>query len=220
VSIWINLYIKYDTLDGLSEALVFYPLHYEPEASILYMSEFYEDQPALIRNLAKCISRNQVLVVKEHPQQAGILLTKKFQNLKKSISNLVFLPAEFSTKEVLKKSELIITQTSTAGFEGLIMGKPVFVLGKVFYNNFRNINRVESFEKLRLQIRKRSYLIPQSQELKEDLAAFVHVTQVGNIYFNPQIYDPQNLLNIAKAITTKLEEITLTGKDKRPNFKA
>jgi hypothetical protein len=207
-SLWRNLFIKYDTIEGLSEALVFYPLHYEPEASILYMSEFYEDQAALLRNLSKCISRNQVLVVKEHPQQAGILLTKKFQNLKNGISNLIFLPAEFSTKYLLKKSELIITQTSTAGFEALIIGKPVFVLGKVFYNNFRNINRVESFEKLRLQIRKKSYLIPNPKELKEDLATFVHVTQVGNIYFNSHIYDPQNLLNIAKAIMTKLEVIT------------
>ena len=218
-SLWRNLYTKYDALEGLSESLVFYPLHYEPEASILYMSEFYEDQAALLRNLAKCISRNQVLIVKEHPQQAGMLLTKKFQNLKKGISNLIFLPAEFSTKEVLKKSELIITQTSTAGIESLIMGKPVFVLGKVFYNNFRNINRVESFEKLRLQIREKSYLIPQSQELKEDLAAFVHVTQVGSIYFNPQIYDPQNLLNVAKAIMTKLEVINLTGMVKPPIVK-
>ena len=39
-----------------------------------------------------------------------------------------------ATKTLIGESVGLITQTSTAGFEALVLGKPVWVLGEVFYD--------------------------------------------------------------------------------------
>lgn len=179
---------------------VFYPLHYEPEASLTYFAEFYDDQINTIRNLSKCLKQNQYLVVKEHPQQPGILLTKKFRELRKSLSNILYIPAEYSTRKLIEKVRLVITISSTAGWESLMLNKPVFVLGKVFYDKHPNINVFISFDQLKQSIRNDDYKLPNRTENVKYVKQFYNYCNEGNPYPHRMLFSKNNILKITKSI--------------------
>ena len=132
-----SLYRRYDSLATLPRGaeVVFYPLHQEPEATLNYMSEFYSNQVATLENILKCMTPGQVLVVKEHPVDKGSLLRDKFWELRRQYSSLYFLPAEVHGREVLAAASRIVTLTSTLGWEAAVLGKPVYVLGQIFYDS-------------------------------------------------------------------------------------
>jgi CDP-glycerol glycerophosphotransferase (TagB/SpsB family) len=157
------------------------------------MSEFYEDQIGLIRNLAKCLKNNQLLVVKEHPQQPGMLLSKSYRQLRRRLSNVAFLPAEYSTKKLILLSELVITQTSTAGWEALILGKPVIVIGKVFYDKYPKI-----------MIHNKQYQIPEKEDTLKFIAQVWNYCQEGNPYPATELYNQENIKRIVHSIEQRL----------------
>ncbi len=202
-----SIFYGYDDLEAYQHyEKVFYPLHYEPEAVLFYMSEFYSNQLATIENIAKCLPQNQVLVVKEHPQQAGYLLLKRYRDLKKRVPNVVFIPAEVSTSHLLNKCTATVTLGSTAGLEGLVLGKPVIVLGRIFYDKYENVNRVETYEELRRLLRNASELKrPDRESLKDYLAKVISHCVPGNPFNHEGLYSTENIGHIVSAIETQLK---------------
>ncbi len=186
--------------------LIFYPLHYEPEAAILYMSEFNEDQIALIRNLSKCLNQNQILAVKEHPQQLGLLLTKEFRKLRKRLSNVIFIRGEVPSDWVINNVELIVTQTGTLGWEAIIRNKPVVLLGKNFYDKYPYINNFVSFDDLRHMIRTHSYKIPQKDATIKYIAQMWDYSYAGNPFPYPDLYTEKNINDVKIAIVDFLNK--------------
>ena len=151
----------YDNLDSLkAKKIVFLPMHMEPEAILNYFVEENYDQIMLIEQVSKCLKNNQYLVVKEHPQQQGVLLTKKYQDLKKKIPNLIFLPSHIMSFSVIKQCDAIVTLTSTVAWEGLMFGKPAFVLGSIFYDQCSGVVQISSFRQLKKELQKEQYVVP------------------------------------------------------------
>jgi len=195
------LYKEYDSLDNFSSCeIILYPLHYEPEASLSYLSEFFSDQPSLIENLIKCLGQNQILVVKEHPAQAGMLLTKKYQYLRKNNSQLVYLPSNLSSFDIIKKSKLIITLTSHLGWEAMIYGKPVVLLGKMFYDKYTGVNLFTSFTQLRIQIRENNFKYPDIASITQYIALIVEKSNKGIPFPSDTLYDKVNIKFLIQAI--------------------
>lgn len=152
---------KYDDVSSIEDKhIVFLPMHIEPEAILNYFVDENYDQAMLITQVLNCIKINQYLVVKEHPQQHGVLLTKKYQEIKKNNPNLIFLPSDVISFQIIKQSEAIVTLTSTVAWEGLILGKPAFVIGKIFYDQCKGVIRIDSFEQLKQELRKDEYCLP------------------------------------------------------------
>ena len=206
-SIFNSLIFNYDKLERYEKyEKVFYPMHYEPEAVLFYMAEFYSNQLATIENIAKCLNHNQVLVVKEHPQQQGLLLQKKYRDFKKGVPNVVFLPAEISTFHLITQCSLVVTLGSTAGLEALILGKPVVVLGNLFYDKYENVNKVESFQELKALLRNQSDLKrPEHESLRNYLAKVISYSFSGNPFYHMDLYSSANIQNIVLAIEKELE---------------
>ncbi len=200
-----TFFVKYNTISDFAEyEVILYPLHYEPEASLAYLSEFFSNQIALIENISKCLGVNQVLVVKEHPAQAGMLLTKKYQELYKNTSCLYYLPSSIISYDIIKKTDLIITLTSHLGWEALILGKPVYLLGKMFYDKYPFINKFTSFENLRTEIRKKSYIYPTKESVIKFISQLLEYSYKGMPFPNEELYEEQNLKNIVFAIESEL----------------
>ena len=199
---------QYSKVISIKEEIVFYPLHYEPEASITYFSEFNENQISFIRNISKLISRNQCLVIKEHPQQPGILLSKEYRNLRKRLSNIHYLPAEYPTNQLIKVSSLIITQTSTAGWEALMYQKPVVVFGKVFYDKHPEINNFDgNWENLRIKIRNGELNKASKNANIKFVSNLWEYCCEGNPYPHKGLYSKSNINKIINAIEVKLNLI-------------
>ena len=61
-----------------------------------------------------------------------------------TLPNVVLLPSSVSTTTLIDECELCVTLTSTAAFEALIRGKPVVILGDVFFETHRNCRRART----------------------------------------------------------------------------
>lgn len=175
-----SLFNKYDRIEEINnKGLIFYPMHLEPEATLNYFVEENYDQDLLISMLTGCIKNNQVLVVKEHPQQQGMLMTKRYQVLKSHFSNLVYLPSYVSSFEILKKCDAVVTLTSTAAWEALIFEKPVFVLGRIFFDQCPGAIRIDSLKQLKSELRKEFYTLPLSEDVKVFAAKMISLFHKG-----------------------------------------
>ena len=197
---------KYDDIDSyLNYEFIFYPLHYEPEAVLFYMGYFFDNQATVIENSLKCIGENQILVEKEHPQQPGMLLEKRFREIKKRYPNLLFIRAEEPSTKILLKCDVIITLGSTAGLEALTLGKKVINLGKVFYDSFEGINNCTSFKEVYDLIRG-NVSFKEISGLDLFMAKMLHYIMEGNPFPHDNLYSAGNLKNITKAIENELSK--------------
>lgn len=129
------------------EKFIFYPLHYQPEASTLIYGKYYVNQINLIENLAKSLPANYMLYVKEHGRNAGAR-PFGYHNQIKKLPNVRLLSPKLNPFNLIEKSSLIVTITGTIGFEALIRGKPVITFGDVYYNTDKNITKIKEIEKL------------------------------------------------------------------------
>jgi Capsule polysaccharide biosynthesis protein len=193
-----NVYSNIETVSKYD--IVFFPLHYEPESSLLYLAEFYSNQATVIENLSKCLKVNQILVVKEHPAQAGMLTTRAYRNLTKRISNLYYLPSSVSSFDIINKSSLIVTISSHLGWEALILGKPVVLMGKMFYDKHPNVNLFQGFEALRHSIRTDNFKIPDDEQTIKYMSHIIEYSHFGTPFLSDNLYKKDNLDLIIKAI--------------------
>ena len=198
-----SLVLRYDELAALpaGNEVIFYPLHQEPEATLNYMSEFYANQVATIENILKCLSPGQVLVVKEHPVDKGALLRAKFQRLKAEQSSLYYLPAELHGREVLRHATRVVTLTSTVGWEAAVLGHPVYVLGDIFYDIARGVQRVADLGALKALLRAPAQKSPATAEDFADfIASMTAASYLGNPFPHDQLYSQRNRDCVVHAI--------------------
>jgi len=130
---------------SLSETYYLYPLHFHPESSTSVLASVYVDELNNIKNIANNLPHNAYLYVKDHPSAAGYPSMRFYHELKK-IHNVKVLDQANDTKRLIKGSLAVITVTGTTGYEALLLGKKVFVLGEVFFDfhvNVRNINNLK-----------------------------------------------------------------------------
>lgn len=196
---------SYDQLSSLkdNDECVFYPMHFEPEATLFYMSTYYDNQLALVENILKCLPEDQFLVVKEHPAQAGFLLQKSWRKLKNRFPNLRLIQAEVSSKEIILRSRAVVTLVSTAGFEATILGKPVIVLGKIYFDVFDGVNYCSTFEEVYELLRGHKQF-NESKNLVNYLAKLIAMQNVGNPWPHAELYSKKNISDVRSAIENEV----------------
>lgn len=166
---------KHDKFEPNSDVeYILYPLHYEPEAMVEYCGYHNNNQIALIGQIAHSLNTNQVLIIKEHPQQIGILLTKQFRKLKKRYNNILFMRGDISSYDVCKHISLLITLNGTIGYEFWMRQKPVVVLGDVFFSDFPGITQCSSIVQLHEIIRNKRYEFVEAATIEEYVAKVHH----------------------------------------------
>lgn len=115
----------------------FFPLHPEPEVSLLVYSKTLRNQIEAIRVIAASLPIDMKLVVKEHPWQIGRRKIGFYAKLL-AIPNVVVAPPDASSGALVKGAQLITVIAGSIGFEGLLRKKPVVVLGGAPFNFLPN----------------------------------------------------------------------------------
>ncbi|OGZ28186.1 MAG: hypothetical protein A2931_02840 [Candidatus Niyogibacteria bacterium RIFCSPLOWO2_01_FULL_45_48] len=161
----------YDEADK-NEDFAFYPLQKEPEISITLFAPFFKDQLWLTRQIARSLPIHYKLYVKEHPSMFSYRPRKYYKELKK-IPNVKLIRPSVSSFDLTKNAKLIATITGTAGWEGILLKKPVITLGDVFYSALPMVKNCKTIEEL----------------------PYIVKTQLEN--FN---YDEEKLINLITAI--------------------
>lgn len=127
------------------ERYFLFSVHYEWEAQIAYRETFL-DQLGTAKRIARCLPHNTYLYVKVHPhwRNADQGLSTVY-DLKKE-RNVRLIRPEENTTELIKGSLGVIAINSTVGYEALLFGKPLIVLGHEAYRkvgiDIKDINRL------------------------------------------------------------------------------
>jgi hypothetical protein len=208
INYFINYFIRsrlYDSLTdiGSETETVFYPLHFEPEATLYYLSPFYDNQFALIENVLKCMKESQVLIIKEHPAQPGFLMQKHFRKLKSRFPNIKFLKADVPSLTVINRANYIFTLVSTAGFEAMCLEKPVIVFGKVYYNSYPGVNYCKTFDEVYDLLRGHKQF-NKSNELEDFISRMFSILHSGYPWPYPTLYNQDNIRNVRLGIESKI----------------
>lgn len=126
-------FFKWDCCDG-AEEYVYFPLHMQPEASTMLLAPYYLDQLSVIESLSRSVPLNYRLVVKEHPSMIGRRGGGFYKKIK-MLPNVILVDPSCDGLGLVSKSSLVFTITGTAGLEGMLLGKPVVVIGSPFYRH-------------------------------------------------------------------------------------
>src|SRR5690606_27994280 len=124
-----------------------YPLHFHPEASTSILAGHYLDEYEVIRNIAFNLPHGLKLYVKDHLSAYGYPSLNFYKKIVQ-LPNVILLGPEYNAKTLVKNSKGVITLSSTVGYEGLLLGKPVFLFGRAFYENHKNVIKIDSLPRL------------------------------------------------------------------------
>lgn len=140
-------YDAHATEPDLSAPFVYFPLHFQPEASTTPMAGCFTDQFLIAQVLNACLPDNVLIYVKEHPRESAwvsrsIDYYQDFLELKK----VRLIARHVDTFALRERCIAVATASGTAGFEALFRGKPVFLFGYRFYQYARGVFRIRSAE--------------------------------------------------------------------------
>jgi hypothetical protein len=173
-----RMQLKYDDYSE-SDKFLFYPMHVEPEAVVQYWSAgIYTNQVFLIEQIARNLPVGYILYVKDHVDIHGYRNISDYRQIKQ-IPNVKLIDPSASGLSLAKRSEGIVTINGTLGFEGLMLAKPVYILGSVYYDCFKNIIKIKNLKELRVAILKP--YIASDEDLVKFVAAYLTTAQNGNI---------------------------------------
>ncbi|EOH9570928.1 hypothetical protein ACME3H_001637, partial [Campylobacter coli] len=125
-----------------NEKYIYYPLHLDPEASIMARS-ILTSQIFIIQWISSVLPKDWKLLVKEHPHQFFIYERERFylKNINlyrdfsfysqiKDLPNVEFVDINISSKELIEKSQAIASICGSSLIEGIAYKKPILVFGK------------------------------------------------------------------------------------------
>ncbi len=136
----------YDALDP-KEDFAFFPLHYEPEVSLLLLAPYHTDQLQLIKQIAKSLPITYKLYVKEHPLMVEYRPRSFYLALKK-IPNVKLIRPTVKGYELTRLSKLVLTITGSTAWDAALLGKPVISFGHWFYNALSFVKYCAEIERL------------------------------------------------------------------------
>jgi hypothetical protein len=128
---------------------VFFPLHFEPEQTLLIKSPYFTNQIEVITNIAKSLPVGFTLVVKEHPamQLSGWRKISDYEKIS-NLPNVVLLHPSVSNEDIIPKSSLVITISGTSGLEAAFHNKPSIIFTDVNFSNLSSVYRLQNWHDL------------------------------------------------------------------------
>lgn len=136
----------YDSIDSKDD-YAFFPLHMEPESSLLYMAPFKINQIEAIRQIARSLPVGYKVYVKEHPLMVKYRPRAYYKELKK-IPNVKLIDPTIIGFELIKNAKIITVISGSAGWEATLLKKPVITFGKTYYNQLSFVKKCRAYEDL------------------------------------------------------------------------
>lgn len=123
-------YVRKTDVPGMRFA--FFPLHTEPEVTLLVQSPEYLNQIEVVRLLSQSLPVGCSLVVKEHPAAIGKRSLGYYRKLLRIPGVRIADPA-LESQDLIAGSILVATIAGSIGFEAALQGRPVVTFGHTPY---------------------------------------------------------------------------------------
>jgi len=139
--------LSFSNLDSINkqDKYIYFPLHVEPESSLMIDGPRGIDQFALIQKISLQLPINWKIYVKEHPNMIGWRPFTFYKKLKK-IKNLKLMNFKEKNYELIKNSQSLLVISGTTGWEGILLQKPVIAIGNSFYENLPMVYKLENLD--------------------------------------------------------------------------
>ncbi len=138
--------VNYCKVDS-SKPYVFFPLHIPWDAQIATRNPMFYSQEAVVEMLARALPPGVTLYIKEHPYYAGGVNRKMLRGLRKFEAVKVLDPS-ITSIEAIRGASAVVAINSTAGWETILLRKPLVVLGNPYYAYFKHAYRLENINSL------------------------------------------------------------------------
>ena len=186
------------------EPFYLYPLHFHPEASTSVNSRWYVDEYPVIKNIAFSLPPGTWLYVKDHPS-AFAYPSRDFYRKVAALPNVRLIRPGENMKELLPRSIGLITQTSTAGYEAIVLGKPVWVLGEVFYDFHPLCRKIGWNSALGDMLSEKTFVAPDEAEGRNMALAYYRFTSPGALPLDGELSHCAPMKQLAEEIEALLE---------------
>ncbi len=176
---------SYSLSQGLAgRRFAFYPMHTEPEVSLLVYGRPLLNQIEVIRAIALSLPAGMALVVKEHPWMVGKRSIGSYRKLL-NIPNVLLAPPESEARYWVKAAAVTVVLTSSVGLEAAILGRPVVTLGHCPFNALPDLMVRRCADLMRLPQTLREMLESHSHDegaLEQYVAAVMQFSVKVNLY--------------------------------------
>ncbi len=184
---------------------VVFPLQFEPEATTLIRAYPYVDQIALVKILSKMLPHGVQLAVKEHRGNEGYRKICDYEELYYE-PNIVLLPRIMDVGKLVRESLGVVTLSGRMGWEALVLGRPVFVLGRAFWSEFFAVRRLTGpaeFANAFADWRSGKMVMDYNdQDLVAYAGAYIAHTYPGNfVGKSPDLMAADNISTVARSIS-------------------
>ena len=115
-----------------------YAAHFEPESSVQVRAFEFSDQLALIKQISRLLPPDCVLIVKEHRGNQGFRKPSFYKELSHSY-NVFCASPNTNLRELIQKSQGVVTLTGRVGLEAMIDKIPVIAFGKTFWTDVKDV---------------------------------------------------------------------------------
>jgi hypothetical protein len=143
-------YLQKTQIPDLNSKYIYFGLHYQPEATTMPIGGIFNDQILAIRHLASIIPDGWKIYVKENFYQFvnyshGHLgrISQIYQELC-SIKNVILVPTDFSSFQLLENAQAVSTITGTVGLEAMVRAKPVIIFGLSWIQDFEGVLKIQN----------------------------------------------------------------------------
>ena len=135
------------SLDQVRFPYVFFPLHVEPELSLLVFAPEHANQIELCRRVAISLPRGVRLLVKEHPAMVRVRPRRFYEDLA-GLVNVEVVHSSVPSRDIFcdDRCRGVLVVSSTVGFEAALSGRAVVMLGPADYHVLPAVRRVSSLE--------------------------------------------------------------------------
>ncbi len=152
-------YGKYTQKPDLDKTYLYFASQYQPEAVTSPHSGVYSDFFLVLDILSSSIPKDWVIYYKDHPsifnvRDKGALRRNDYYYKKvSSYENLVMLPYDFNTFQLIDNAKAVSTVCGTAGWEAVVRGKPALVFGRCWYSSCKSVFMIKTLNEAKEAIR-------------------------------------------------------------------
>jgi hypothetical protein len=195
-----ELRARYYAAPDLSRRFFVYPMQFHPESTTSVNAPFYVDELTLIRNIAASMPYGMQLYVKDHRHVAAGRQPLSFYRALSRLPNVTLVDPDVDAKAMVARSRGVITNTSTMGFEALVLGRPVFLFGHTFYDFHPMARRLASYDELFDALKKVDEITPASEEQTRAFLASYYMSTYPASYDLPKRFADATLIRTVAGV--------------------
>lgn len=153
----------------------YFPLQFQPEASIDVVAPYFNNQLEVARLVAMSLPDGMTLVVKEHPAMVGYRTPAFLEKLART-PNVKVIDYRIPSERVLKGADIVISANSTSLVEAAFYAKPAIQFGNLgttlqLPNVFHHTDLTTLTQKIRDVLRTNLQTAEYEQRLEQYIAA-------------------------------------------------